>query len=171
MPRCVLPSPAWLSPAARRTGRRALAGALLAALLSGCGGDGMDGCPIVCFPDVDKPTTVAWGKKVYAVVSSPTGTEPVTLDATVRVEAFYLLWTDTVLVEPNAPNQHPSPDTGIYPVVVKQDNDQQDGTATVRFTVRIVSDAGSCPKGEFPFTATFQHGDDVVVAHSTLVVQ
>ncbi len=94
-------------------GRRWLLGAMLAALLSGCGGDGMDGCPIICFPEIDKPTTVAWGKKLYTVVTSPTGTEPVTLDATVRVGAFFVLSTDMVLVEPNAPNQNPSPGTGI----------------------------------------------------------
>jgi hypothetical protein len=99
-------------------GRCWLAGAMLAALLSGCGGDGMDGCPVICFSDFDKPTTVAWSKTRYTIVTSPTGTEPVTLDATVRVEAFALLPTDTVLVEPNAPNQNPSPGTGIYPVVI-----------------------------------------------------
>jgi hypothetical protein len=34
-----------------------------------------------------------------------------------------------------------------------------------------VSGAGSYPKGEFPFTATFRHGDDVVVADTALLVQ
>jgi len=165
MSRCVSASLAWLSPATFRL----LVGAMLTAMLSGCGGDGMDGCPTICFGDFDKPTTVAWDKERYTIVISPTGTEPVTLDAFVRVGAFYLLPSQTVLVEPNAPNQNPSHGTGIYPIVVG--DDQQQGEVIVRFTVRIVSDAGSYPKGEFPFTASFKQGDDVVVANTTVVVQ
>jgi hypothetical protein len=45
------------------------------------------------------------------------------------------------------------------------------GRAIVRFVVRVASDAGSYPKGEFPFAATFRHGEDVVMAATTLVVQ
>lgn len=152
-------------------GRGWLVAAAFAALLSGCGSEGMDGCPIICFSDFDKPTTVSWQNQRYTIVSSSTGTDPVTLEATVRVETFYLLPTDVVTVEPNAPNQNPGPDATSYPVAVV-DVDKQVGQAVVRFTVRVVSDAGSYPKGEFPFTATFRRGDeDVVTAATTLVVQ
>jgi hypothetical protein len=130
----------------------------------------MDGCPIVCFPDFDKPTTAAWQNPRYTLVTSPTGTEPVTLEAIVRVEAFYLLPSDVIVVEPNAPNQNPGPDATSYPVVVV-DADKAAGQAVVRFVVRIVGEAGSYPKGEFPFTATFRQGNDVVVAETTVVVQ
>jgi hypothetical protein len=153
-----------------QTGRGWLVAAAFAALLPGCGSEGMDGCPIICFPDFDKPTTVSWQNQRYTVVTSTTGTEPVTLEAIVRVEAFYLLPTDVVVVEPNAPNQNPGPDATSYPVVVV-DVDKPAGQAVVRFAVRVVSDAGSYPKGEFPFTATFRHGEDVVTATTTLVVQ
>jgi hypothetical protein len=153
-------------------GRGWLVAAAFAALLSGCGGDGMDGCPIVCFPDIDSPTTVSWQNRRYTIVTSPAGTEPVTLEALVRVEAFYLLSSDVVSVEPNAPNQNPGPDAASYPVVLVDTNDDGAvGQAVVRFAVRIVGDAGSYPKGEFPFTATFRHGEDVVTAAMTLVVQ
>jgi hypothetical protein len=151
-------------------GRRRLAIAAFVALLAACGSEGMDGCPIVCFPDFEKPTTAAWQFPRYTLVTSPTGTEPVTLEAIVRVEAFYLLPSDVIVVEPNAPNQNPGPDATSYPVVVV-DADKAAGQAVVRFVVRIVGEAGSYPKGEFPFTATFRQGNDVVVAETTVVVQ
>jgi hypothetical protein len=56
-------------------------------------------------------------------------------------------------------------------VVEVGDANNQVGQAVVRFAVRVVSDAGSYPKGEFPFTATFRRGEDVVVAETKLVVQ
>ena len=130
----------------------------------------MDGCPIVCFPEIDTSPAVSWQNPRYTIVTSPAGTEPVTLEATVRVDAFYLLSTDVVTVEPNAPNQNPGPDAASCPVVLV-DVDKQVGQAVVRFTVRIVGDAGSYPKGEFPFTATFKRGEEVVTAATTLVVQ
>jgi hypothetical protein len=130
----------------------------------------MDGCPIVCFPDIDTSPTVSWQNPRYTLVTSPTGTEAATLEATVTVEAIYLPSSDVVTIEPNAPNQNPGPDAASYPVVLV-DVDKQVGKAVVRFTVRVVSDAGSYPKGEFPFTASFKRGDDVVVANTTVVVQ
>lgn len=73
------------------------------------------------------------------------------------------------MVEPNALNQNPSPSTGVYPLVV--DADGNSGSVLVRFTVRITGGAGSYPKGEFPFTATYRHLDETVTATTVLIVQ
>ena len=136
------------------------------ALLSSCG----DGCPVICFSDFDKPTTVAWQSARYTLVTPNDGTEPVFLEAVVSVQVFAVLPTDVIVVEPNLSTQNPGPTSASYPVT-KSDANAQEGQAVVRFVARVTGGAGSYPKGEFPFTATLTRGDTVVTATTTLVVQ
>lgn len=114
-----------------QAGRSWLAVASFAALLPGCGGDTMEVCPVIACVDVDKPT-VSWKNQRYTIVTSPAGTEPVTLEAIVTVQGVYMMSTDAIVVEPNAPNHNPGPDAASYPVVVGG-IDKQMGQAIVRF--------------------------------------
>lgn len=147
--------------------RHGLLLALASLLLGSCGGDTCNA--IACFPDTDIETRVAWGRDHYTIATSSSGVDPVWIDARVKVEAFGVYSAETVVVEPNAVNQNPSPGTGIYPVVVDADGDS--GSVMVRFTVRITGAAGSYPKGEFPYTATYRHLDETVTATTVVVVQ
>lgn len=123
--------------------------------LTSCGGGGDD--PPVCREFLCLPegpvAELAWDATQHLITTSPTSTEPVTVDATLTVQGYGVFAGLTIEVTPNGPAVNPSCD-GRYQTVQADPQDAQRFIVPVRFVVRAADGPGTYPKGDFTFTAS-----------------
>jgi hypothetical protein len=115
----------------------------LASGLASCGGG--DDPPVcrefLCLPE-GPVAGLAWGAAQYVITSSPTSTEPVTVDAVLTVHGYGVFAGLTIEVTPNGPAANPSCD-GRYQTAQADPQDAQRFIVPVRFVVRAADGPGS----------------------------
>ncbi len=155
----------------RRTALMAL-GLPVAGSLVACGG-GDDDPPVcrefICLPD-GPLAELAWSASQYTITTSPTSTEPVTVDAVLTVQGYAVFAGLTIEVTPNGLAANPSCD-GLYTTADADPQDAHRFFVPVRFVVRATAGPGSYPTGSFTFTAGIPALAQEVAVSTVVVVR
>ena len=156
----------------RRRNALFVLGLPLVGSLASCGGGGDD--PPVCREFLCLPegpvAELAWDAAQYTITTSPTSTEPVTVDAALQVQGYGVFAGLTIEVTPNGPAANPSCD-GRYQTVEADPQDPHRFIVAVRFVVRAADGSGSYPKGSFTFTASIPALTQAVEVSTVVRVQ